>query len=138
MLGFVLKVLLPLMILLSPFVKVSNQAPALSYALVFFLLSWLIWGVISLLRSSSQRGKTNRSGADMMLEGVPVQYSLPSDHDVLGVSKEADKPEIEAAYQAKMANFDSERIAKMGKSVQEEIKAKQDRIQKAYENLMQQ
>lgn len=140
MLGFIFKIAFPLAILVSPFGKVSSESPALSYGIIIFALAWLFWGSISLLRSgSSKKGpKARKTGMDMVLEGVPTQYAVMSNYDILGVAKEATKDEIEAAYQAKMASFDPERIAKMGKSVQQEIKIKQERINKAYKTLMEQ
>lgn len=140
MLGFTFKIAFPLAILLSPLGKVSSESPLFSYGTIIFALAWLFWGSMSLLRSTSsnKQGKTRKTGMERVLEGVPSQYAVLSNHDILGVSKEASKGEIEAAYQAKMASFNPERIAKMGKSVQQEIKTKQERINTAYKALMEQ
>lgn len=183
MFGFILKLLLPIMLLSSPFWLTSSSGqvymqqkdfmsmngyarsfesillgkgkaeiykpsekpkpsvyfPTFGYGFIMLMMGWLFWGVTSFFRNQ-QHGtkKKSRTIVDSMaIDGVPIQYTMSTEHDILGVSKDASKDEIEAAYQAKMATFDPERIANMGKSIQQEIEAKKDKITKAYETLMQ-
>jgi hypothetical protein len=111
------------------------SSPLLGYAIMLVCSLWLVWGLISFLKSPFAKKKgLERDGSAPDLD-VPIEFMVTTDYDVLGIKKGASQIEIQQAYEAKMAAFDEAKIAAMGKSMQRDIAAKKQKIRLAYDNL---